>query len=144
MDTDRVADGVKLLSVTKMMVHRSGGGCVAQEWPRGATPMSKVRSSGCTFWSSREEIPHVQDKRNPSKTVGVERGHQRADRLKPQSQTTSQSDHTDHSLVYLSETKPCRVGPLKTDGSWWRGLTERGPLEKGMANHFSTLALRTP
>ena len=25
-------------------------------------------------WSSREEIPHVQGKRNPSKTVGVERG----------------------------------------------------------------------
>ena len=30
------------------------------------------------------------------------------------------------------------------DGSWWRGLTEGGPLEKGMANHFSILALRTP
>ena len=27
----------------------------------------------------------------------------------------------------------------KTDGSWWRGLTECGPLEKGMANHFSIL-----
>ena len=30
-------------------------------------------------WSSREETPHVQGKRNPSKTVGVARGHQRAD-----------------------------------------------------------------
>ena len=27
--------------------------------------------------------------------------------------------------------------------SWWRVLTECGPLEKGMANHFSILALRT-
>ena len=35
------------------------------------------------------------------------------------------------------------MGPPKTDGSWWRGLTECGPLEKGMANHFSILALRT-
>ena len=35
-------------------------------------------------WSSREEIPHFQDKRNPSKSVGAKRGHQRADRLKPQ------------------------------------------------------------
>ena len=35
------------------------------------------------------------------------------------------------------------VGPLKTDESWWRGLTECGPLEKGMSNHFSILALRT-
>ena len=43
--------------------------------------------------------PHVQGKRNPSKTVGIERGHERADRLKPQSQTTGQSEHTDHSLV---------------------------------------------
>ena len=25
------------------------------------------------------------------------------------------------------------------DGSWWRGLTKHGPLEKGMANHFSVL-----
>ena len=29
-------------------------------------------------------------------------------------------------------------------GPWWRDLTECGPLEKGMANHFSILALRTP
>ena len=29
-------------------------------------------------------------------------------------------------------------------GSWWRGLTEFGPLEKGMENHFIILALRTP
>ena len=51
------------------------------------------------FRTCREKIPHVQGKRNPSKTVGIVRGHQRADRLKPQSQKTSQSDHTDHSLV---------------------------------------------
>ena len=49
-------------------------------------------------WSSREEIPHIQGKRNPSKMVGVARGHQRADTLKPYSQKTSQSDHMDHSL----------------------------------------------
>ena len=45
-------------------------------------------------WSSREEIPHAQGKRNPSTTVGVARGHQRADTLKPYSQKTSQSNHT--------------------------------------------------
>ena len=32
-------------------------------------------------WSSREEIPHVLGERNPSKMVGVARGHQRADTL---------------------------------------------------------------
>ena len=45
-------------------------------------------------WSSREEIAHVQGKRNPSKTVSVARGHQRANTLKPYSQKTSQSNHT--------------------------------------------------
>ena len=37
----------------------------------------KVRRDG------GEEIPLVQGKRNPSKTVGVARGHQRADTVKP-------------------------------------------------------------
>ena len=45
-------------------------------------------------WSSGEEIPHAQGKRNPSKMVGVARGHQRADTLKPYSQKTSQSNNT--------------------------------------------------
>ena len=75
-------------------------------WVRGATPcpnsekvavrrypMYKDRRSG------QEEIPHIQGKRNPSKMVGTERGHQRAYRLKPQSQRTSQSDNTGDSLV---------------------------------------------
>ena len=33
-------------------------------------------------WSSREKIPQAQGKRNPSKMVGVARGHQRANTLK--------------------------------------------------------------
>ena len=45
-------------------------------------------------WNSREEITHAQGKRNPSKMVGVARGHQREDTLKPYSQKTSQSNHT--------------------------------------------------
>ena len=35
---------------------------------------------------------------------------------------------------------PCRV--TQDRRSWWRVLTTCGPLEKGMANHFSILALR--
>ena len=64
---------------------------------------SKVRSVAVLCWSSHEEILHIQGKRNPSKTVGAKRGHQGTDRLKPQSQTTSQSDHTDHSLCNSME-----------------------------------------
>ena len=40
--------------------------------------------------------------------------------------------------------KLCHVGPHKTDGSGWRVLTICGPLEKGMVNHVSILALKTP
>jgi len=39
-------------------------------------------------------MPHVQGKRNPRKMVGVARRHQRADTLKPESQKSSQSNHT--------------------------------------------------
>ena len=51
------------------------------------------------FAGAAVKIPHVQGKRNPSKTVGIARGHQRADTLKPYSQKTHQSDCIDHSLV---------------------------------------------
>ena len=37
----------------------------------------------------------------------------------------------------------CSDGPPKRD-SRWRVLTKHSPLEKGMANHFRILALRTP
>ena len=53
-------------------------------------------------------------------------------------------DDMNHILVYLNETRSCRMGPPKIHGSWWRGLKKCSPLEKGMANHFSILALRTP
>ena len=41
------------------------------------------RTDATLCWSSREEIPPIQGKRNPSKMVGVARGHQRADTVKP-------------------------------------------------------------
>ena len=54
-------------------------------------PYVQVRSSGCALLESSEETPHIQSKRSPSKTVSAERGHRRADKLKPHAQTTSQS-----------------------------------------------------
>ena len=53
-------------------------------------------------WSTREEIPHAQGKRNPSKTVGVARGQQKANTLKPYSQKTSQSNHTRTTALFNS------------------------------------------
>ena len=51
-----------------------------QEGQRGGdTPRPRSGAAAALCWSSREEIPYVQGKRNPSKRVGVVRGHQRAD-----------------------------------------------------------------
>ena len=66
-------------------------------------------------WSSREEIPHTQGKRNPSKTVGVARGHQRADTLKPYSQKTSQSNHT-RTTALSNSMKPSHACGATQDG----------------------------
>ena len=66
-------------------------------------------------WSSREEIPHDQDKRNPSKMVGVTRGHQRADTLKPYSQKTSQSNPT-RTTALSNSMKPSHACRATQDG----------------------------
>ena len=64
--------------------------------------------------------------------------------LKPYSQKTSQSNHT-RTTALSNSMKPSHAHRAIQDGrEWWRGLTECGPLEKGMASHFSILALRTP
>ena len=57
-------------------------------------PTSKVGAAAALCRSSHEEITQAQGKRNPSKMVGVARGHQKADTMKPYSQKTSQSNHT--------------------------------------------------
>ena len=56
-------------------------------------PTSKVRSSGCALLEQLWRDTPCPRWEKPNKMVGTERGHQRADRLKPQSQKTSQSDH---------------------------------------------------
>ena len=59
--------------------------------------------------SSREEIPHTQGKRNPSKMVGVARGNQRADTLKPYSQKTSQKTRTTALSNSMKPSHACRA-----------------------------------
>ena len=70
--------------------------------------------------------------------------HQRADTLKPYSQKTSQSNHSRTTALSNSMKLSHAHGATQDGGPWWRDLTECGPLEKGMANHFTFLALRTP
>ena len=57
---------------------------------------------------------------------------------------TREAQHGPHLCLTQWNYEPCRVGPLKIDGSWWRVLTKHDQLEKGMANYFSILALRSP
>ena len=64
-------------------------------------------------WSSLEEIAHAQRKR--SKMVGVARGHQRADTLKPYSQKTSQSNHI-RTTALSNSMKPSHACGATQDG----------------------------
>ena len=98
--------------------------------------MSKVMRGGF------EAIPHVQGKRNPSKAVGVARGHQRADTL----------NHNHRKLANLITWTTALSNSVKLSHaewgfprwSWWRGLTECDPLKKEVANYYRFFALRTP
>ena len=88
-------------------------------------------------WSSREEIPHAQGKRNPSKIVGVARGHQRADTLKPYSQKISQSNHTRTTALSNSmklshacrATQDRQVMVERSDRMWSTGEGNGKPLQ---------------
>ena len=89
------------------------------------------------YWNSREEIPNVQGKRNPSKMVGVARGHQRADTLKPYSQKTSQSNHTRTTALSDSmkpshacgATQDKQVMVERSDRMWSAGEGNGKPLQ---------------
>ena len=88
-------------------------------------------------WSSHEEIPHAQGTRNTSKTVGVARGHQRANTLKPYSKKTSQSNHTMTTALSNSMKLSCahgatQDGPLmveRSDRRWFTGEGNGKPLQ---------------
>ena len=88
-------------------------------------------------WSSYEEIPHAQGKRNPSKMVGVARGHQKADALKPYSQKTSQSNHTRTTALSNSiklshahgATQDGQVMVERSDTMWSSGEGNGKPLQ---------------
>ena len=86
---------------------------------------------------SSEEIPLIQGKRNPSKMVGVARGHQRADTLKPYSQKISQSNHTRTTALSNSmkpshacgATQDGRVMVERSDRAWSTGEENGNPLQ---------------
>ena len=83
----------------------------------------------------REEIPHTQGKRNPSKMVGVVRGHQRADTLKPNHRqlvnlitwTTALSNSL--KLSHMWGTQDRQVMVERSDRMWSTGEGNGKPLQ---------------
>ena len=79
----------------------------------------------------------MQGKRNPSKMVGVARGHQKADTLKPYSQKTSQSNHIRTTALSNSMklshahgvTQDGRVMVERSDRMWSTGEGNGKPLQ---------------
>ena len=103
-------------------------------------------------WSSREEIPHAQGKRNPSKMVGVARGHQRANTLKPYSQKTSQANHTRTTALSNSmklshargATQDGWVMVERSDRMWSTGEGNGKPLQYScLENHMNSMKRQT-
>ena len=87
--------------------------------------------------SSHEEISHARGKRNTSKMVGVAKGHQRAETLKPYSQKTSQSSHTrttalSNSMKLSHARKATQDGQVmveRSDRMWSTGEGNDNPLQ---------------
>ena len=88
-------------------------------------------------WSSHEELPHAQGKRNPSQMVGDARRHQSTDTMKPYSQKASQSNHTRTTALSnsmkpshaLGATQDRRVMVERSDRMWSTGEGNGQPLQ---------------
>ena len=74
--------------------------------------------------------------------------HQGPDRMKAtiteKKQKQKNRSHDSQPWVTQRNYELYHAEPPKADGSWWKVLTKCAPLEEGMANHISILALRSP
>ena len=70
---------------------------------------SVVGAAAALCWSSCEEIPHVQGKRNPSKTVGVVKG------IRGQ----THCNHNHGKLASLIEGIPALSNSMKLSHAMW-------------------------
>ena len=91
----------------------------------------------CFAGVAMKRYPHTPGKRNPSKMVGVARGHQRVDTLKPYSQKSSQSNHTRTTALSNSmkltharrATQDGQVMVERSDRMWSTGEGNGKPLQ---------------
>ena len=94
---------------------------------------------------ARPSFPHSQSLPSGSFHKPLILIHQRVYRMKNHShRKLTNWSHGPQPCLTQCNYEPCYVGPPKMNRSWWRVLKKHGSLEKGLANHFSILALRTP
>ena len=96
-------------------------------------------------WSHPSDSPTVSPSHQEASTSFLSLSIIRADRMKTTiTENKPNWSHGSQPCLTQWNYEPCHVSPPKMDGSWWRVLIKCGPLEKGMANRFSFLSLRTP
>ena len=94
---------------------------------------------------TRPRIPHSQSLPSGSFHKPLILIPQRAERMKT-TITGNQSNwsHGPQPCLTQWNYEPCHVGPPKMDGSWWRVLTKRGPLEKANGKPLQYSCLENP
>ena len=104
--------------------------------------VSQIASKYCISDSSVDYDGYSISSKGFLPTVADIMGISRTSTGDTQTQSISASVESLGPGVHKVCLNPLRVS--KVDRSWWTVLTKHGPLEKGMANHFSFLALGIP
>ena len=110
-------------------------------------PLVQGKEQWLCFAGAAVKRTHAQSKRNPSKMVGVARGHQRADTLKPFSQKTSQSNPTRTTALSNSmklshareATQDGWVIVERSDRMWSTGEGNGKPLQYSLENPMNSM-----
>ena len=97
---------------------------------REEIPHIKSKKQWLRFAGAAVQIPHVQVKRNPTRMVGTERGHPRADRLKP-----GEGNCKPHQYSCLE--KPVFL-PWETHEQYEKANTEKGTPQVGRCPPYAT------
>ena len=88
-----------------------------------ASPIPGVYSNSCPL---SQTFPHSQSIPSGSFHKPLILLHQRSDRIKTTiTENKPNWSHGPQPCLMQHNYEPCRVGPPKTDGSWWRVLTKQ-------------------
>ena len=127
-------------------------------WPQGDTPRPRSRAAAVLCWSSCEEIPRIQGKRNPVRRKALREGlrgqtdwnhnHRKLANLITGTTALTNSMKLSHAVTPLQYS--CLGNPMDRAAPWGRWESDTtdwldfDALEKEMATHSSVLAWRIP